>query len=250
MGHVAFLELARSLGLCLVQIADNLPLHPLSSREMEELRDRARAWGIEMEVGTRGLQPENLARYREIARFFHSPILRVVIDAADFRPDREEILGILSRELPHFAERDITLAIENHDRFKARELASIVEAADNPAVGICLDMANSLGALEGVDQVVDALLPHVVNLHVKDVRIERLDHAMGFFVEGTPAGRGMLDTPGIVERIRRRERETGRTCNAILELWPPPEADIGKTIEKEQSWIRESVGYLRTLIED
>ena len=85
----------------------------------------------------------------------------------------------------------------------------------------------------------------MVNLHLKDARIQRLSHNMGFRVEGTPAGQGMLDIPGIIEGVRRLERP----CDAILELWPPPEEDIAGTVEKEQVWVRESVRYLRGLVE-
>jgi L-ribulose-5-phosphate 3-epimerase UlaE len=69
---------------------------------------------------------------------------------------------------------------------------------------------------------------------------------MGFVVEGTPAGQGRLDVPWVLGRLR----EFGRECNAILELWTPPEADIDATIAKEQAWAEASVRYLRTLIRE
>ena len=36
--------------------------------------------------------------------------------------------------------------------------------------------------------------------------------------------------------------------NAILELWPPPEAKLSETIRKEDVWVDESVAYLRQFI--
>ncbi len=113
-------------------------------------------------------------------------------------------------------------------------------------VGICLDTVNSFGALEGPQVVVDTLGPLTVNLHVKDFTIFRASHMMGFTVEGRPAGQGKLDIPWLLGELKRH----GRECNAILELWTPPESSLDETIRKEQQWAEESVTYLRKLIED
>jgi 3-oxoisoapionate decarboxylase len=81
----------------------------------------------------------------------------------------------------------------------------------------------------------------VVNLHVKDFLARRLPHAKGFLIEGCPAGQGLLDVPGLLAELRAR----GRDPNAILELWPPPEAAA-----QEDAWAAESVRYLRRFLPD
>jgi sugar phosphate isomerase/epimerase len=86
----------------------------------------------------------------------------------------------------------------------------------------------------------------VVSLHIKDFTISRAWHMMGFEIAGAPAGRGMLDIPWLLAELRA----AGRDPNAILELWPAPEANVQSTISKEQEWTRESVRYLRNLIPD
>ena len=70
---------------------------------------------------------------------------------------------------------------------------------------------------------------------------------MGFAIEGTPAGQGRLDVPWLLGELKAA---TNRDFNAILELWPPPVADIENTVQKEAAWAVESVNYLRTLISD
>jgi len=58
-----FLHSASLLGIHLVQIADNLPLHELTDTELERLKKEAKELGIDIEVGTRGLidgQIENI----------------------------------------------------------------------------------------------------------------------------------------------------------------------------------------------
>jgi sugar phosphate isomerase/epimerase len=138
------------------------------------------------------------------------------------------------------------LGIENHDRLSASALAEIVDRISSPAVGICLDTANSFGALEGPQWVVQTLGPYVVNLHLKDFTIRREPHMMGFRIEGAPAGQGLLDVPWVLDQLRA----FGRDVNVILELWPPPEPDVAATIAKEAMWRAASIRYLRTLIPD
>ncbi len=239
-----FLDRTNRLGVKVVQIADNLPLHPLTDTELNHVRNQATQHGIQIEVGTRGIRSEHLLRYLELARFFKSSILRVVVDTADHHPTPEEIIATLHSLMPEFAAAGVTLAIENHDRFKVNTLVQIIEAVNSPQLGICLDTVNSFGAGEGPDIVVNALGPYVVNLHVKDYVIKRHHHMLGFEVVGTPAGQGQLNIPRLIETLDRNSHD----FNAILELWPPLEPDLESTIRKENEWVETSIHYLRTLI--
>src|ERR1019366_10796394 len=56
-------------GFDLVQIANNLPMHKLSSAELVTLRDHATRSGISIEIGTVGFEREHLQRYLHLARF-------------------------------------------------------------------------------------------------------------------------------------------------------------------------------------
>lgn len=246
MDCFGLLRFADELGLRVIQIADNLPLHTLGARERAKLCEEARQRDIALEVGTRGIKPEQLRQYIEIARYFGSPVLRAVVDSAGHRPEPDEVVSLIREFLPELKAANITLAIENHDRFKARVLADIIKTLDSPLVGVCLDTVNSFGSLEGPEVVVDTLGPYVVNLHVKEFVVRRVSHNMGFVVTGVPAGQGMLDVPWLLEILQR----FGRTFNAIIESWPAPEATMAETIAKELNWARQSTTYLRTLIKD
>ena len=89
---------------------------------------------------------------------------------------------------PEFKRSGVCLAVENHDRFRAAPLAEIFERVGSPAVGLCLDTANSIGCVEHVETLLRVLGRRVVNLHVKDYRVVRPPHHKGFVVEGRPAG--------------------------------------------------------------
>jgi sugar phosphate isomerase/epimerase len=151
---------------------------------------------------------------------------------------------MLREVLPEFERAGVVLAIENHDRYRAAELRRIVDACGSAAIGVCLDTANSLGCGECVEQVLDAVADVTVNLHIKDFTARRLPHGKGFVIEGTPAGRGLVDIPRVLDRLRA----AGRDVNAIIELWTPPEGTVEASIEKEDAWAEESVRHMRTLI--
>jgi sugar phosphate isomerase/epimerase len=241
---LGLVQRAAACGVHLVQIADNLPLDALSETALAALLRAAATHTVAIEVGTRGIQPNHLLRYLEIARLCQSPILRVVVDTAAHHPEPQEVVALLRTVLPAFEQAGVTIAIENHDRFKVQTLVDIIRAFDSRFVGICLDTVNSFGALEDPERVVEVLSPYVMNLHIKDFRVRRVSHNMGFVVEGTPAGQGMLDILRLLEQLNARD------FNAILELWPPPEADVEATAAKEQEWVQTSVAHLRQYIPD
>jgi len=244
MDALDLLNRAASLGVSVVQIADNLPLGSLTPAELDELAQSAEKLDIAIEVGTRGIAHEHLLNYLRLARLLGSPILRVVVDTPHSHPSDDEVVARIREFVPELERNEVVLAIENHDRFTAQCLALIVERINSSFVGVCLDTVNTLGALQGPEVVVDALAPWTVNLHIKDFTISRVDHLMGFLVEGCPAGQGMLDVPWLLRRIS----EAGRDPNAILELWTTPEATVEETVAKEDRWASASIAYLRQFI--
>ena len=236
---------AASLGLSLVQICDNLPLDQLSPAELDAFERRASELSISVEVGTRGIGLDHLRTYLQLAARLKSPILRVVVDTADHHPPEDEVVHTIKAVIPEFERAGVCLAVENHDRFKVQTLARILDCIGSNYVGICLDTANSFGALEGPDVVVDVLGSRTVNLHVKDFVVRRASHKLGFSIEGRPAGQGQLDIPWLLQALRAQ----GRDPNAVLELWTPPEKTLSATIAKEDAWAVASVEYLRQFVQ-
>lgn len=237
------LDKAVRAGLGLVQFGDNLPIHELPENRLQALKDRATRDGIALELGARGLTTDQLHRYIRLADQLSARLLRFVIDGPGYEPSSEHIIAVLREAVPALTQTGVTLGLENHDRLKAVQLAAIVERVGSERVGICLDSVNSMGAGEGLEQIVGALAPHTVNLHLKDFGIQRLPHLMGFQIDGRPAGQGMLNIPGLLAMIG----QTGRCQTAILEQWVVPEPALADTIAKENRWAEESLAYLRTL---
>jgi len=235
---------AESLNVNLVQFCDNLSLDFFSDSELDELYHIAEKKGISIQIGTKGIDSENLLRYLHIAKKLKSNLVRTLTDTDTYKPDVQEIIKLLKKIEPYYRESNISLAIENHDRLKTLELVSVIRGVNSPAVGICLDTVNSFGSLEGPEVVIDRLLPYTINVHVKDFIIFRESHKMGFRIEGRPAGEGMLDIPLLVKNIKQLNKD----LDLILELWTPFQNNLEETIKLEENWAKKSILYLRGVI--
>jgi sugar phosphate isomerase/epimerase len=235
---------AQRRGINYVEFGDNYPLHRLAADELNNLKQTADQLKIKLQVGTRGLTVSNIERYLPIARNFNSPFLRIVIDDAGYQPTEAEVIKIIITLIPALQQENVQLIIENHDRFRSQALKRIIESTNRDWVGICLDTTNSLGAGEGIYEVVDVLSPYALNLHIKDFKIERKQHKMGFTVSGCVAGEGILDIPWVLKEVGRH----GRCETAILELWSEPKETIEETIAMERERTDKSIDYLKTLI--
>jgi len=240
MSAEELLSRARALGVSVVQVCDNLPLDEASPSLLSGLRARAEQAGISVEVGTRGTRPEHLRRFLRIADSLGARLVRSMITTSV--AEAEADIRIV---LPEFEKSGVVLAIENYEKHGVHSLADMIDRIGSGSLGACLDTVNSLGALEPPREAIDALLPRTASLHVKDFDIVRADHRMGFSVVGTPAGRGRLDIPGLLDAARRN----GRDPNAILELWTPPAGSAEETVAREQQWAKESISFLRRYIQ-
>ena len=241
---VELLQYAAGKDIRFVQFGDNYPLHLLDRHQLNELKNLADHMKVQIQVGTRKLTVENILTYIAIASVLQTDFIRVVIDDDNFQPTENKVIDTIRQLLPHLKQAKLRLAIENHDRFSAFTLKRIIESTDKDMIAICLDTANSMGAGEGLGEVVALLALYTVNLHIKDFRIQRLDHKMGFRISGCIAGTGIVNISSLVQELNKY----GRCHSAILEVWSDPEPTITETIIKEKESVERSIDYLKTII--
>ncbi|MFW5782901.1 MAG: sugar phosphate isomerase/epimerase family protein [Spirochaetota bacterium] len=240
-------ELAGGLGVDVVQIADNLPVHEMPAAERRRLFRQAHELGIDIELGTRGTTLDDLKPYLEISEECGARILRSVPAATIPPGDREgeervaqDLLRDLDGIVAGLEARDLILCIENYEGLPTRTLADVVRTIGSPNVRVCLDSLNSLGRSEGTQSVLQNLAELTANFHAKDYRITRLDHRLSFLVEGTPTGAGELPVPEIIAAIPPES-------TVVVELWTPWQGSIDTTCAVESSWAEQSVLYLRSV---
>lgn len=237
------LDLASQLGVKRVQFADNMPLHHLDADMLKRLSNQAKQCGIALEVGTRGSAPSLLLQYLDIAAILDAKLVRTLLT----EPDLEICRADLAEVLPAYAAADVELALENHGLHTSYDLSDLIRGIGNPVLGCCLDTVNSFGSLEGPEQVIRNLAPHVINLHLKDFVIRRHPHRMGFEISGAPAGQGRLNIPQLWATVKAAAAAAGRQePGVILESWVPWQGSTTDTIRLERQWLEESLIWLRT----
>lgn len=236
------LERCGQLGLRVVQLGPNLQL---DQNRIGELAWRAGELGIEIEAGIAGLGLDQVRHGVDLCRQLSASLLRTVDLYEGGARDAADLEANLRAAVPVLADSGVRLAVENA-LTPARELAAALDAIGSPWLGVTLDTVNSLAIPEGTLEVVDTLARHTLCLHVKDFRVRRAWHMMGFTVEGTPAGQGQLNVPWLLDRLRAE----GRDPNAILELWVPQQGSLEETIALEESWVKESITYLRRFLSE
>jgi sugar phosphate isomerase/epimerase len=237
------LEAAGEMGATLVQFGDNLPLEIMMPDDLQRLRANADAAGIALEVGCRGTSPDRLRRYLDVAQGLGAGLVRTLITEPGL-PGLAAAEPDLRSAVPSFERAGVTLAVENYDAHPVHAFAELIRRIGSPSLGVCLDTLNSLGALESPAGVIEELLPLAASIHVKDFTIRRVEHRMGFAVEGTPAGKGRLDIPGMIAGARAGGRDPG----IVLELWTPWQGSIEATVEMERAWAWESMSYLGRIV--
>ncbi len=244
MTAMDLLQKAKEYQVDVLQIADNLPLEKLSFGEREELAKQAKAWGIQMEVGTKGIRPERILPFLGIAEQMGSPIVRTLLHDETGCPTLAEAEEMLRLFLPELGKRNLILAIENHDFFSVKDLRKLVETLGDEHIRICLDPVNNLAQGESTNDVFAALEEYTVNFHCKDYTIARKPSNLGFDVEGCPAGEGLLDLACCRKHFPQED------LSFVVELWTPWQGDIDATCQMEACWAEISLANLKKIKEE
>lgn len=236
------LRRTRDLGVDLFQICDYPQLLTYSAQEIRDLRVLADDLGMQLELGTRGVLPDHLASYLNLAETLGASLVRSMINTAEHQPSLSEAETLLRTALPAYEDAGITVALETYEQIKSNDLVALVEAVASPSLGICLDPANSVAALENPHDVIDRCAPYVANIHSKDFAFTRRGGWVGFTLEGVPLGTGLLDYGYLLEKVQPHERG----INQIIEHWLPLGETIEDTIRLENSWNTSNLHYLRS----
>ncbi|WP_193105460.1 sugar phosphate isomerase/epimerase [Brachybacterium sp. FME24] len=255
------IDRAARLGCDVFQICDDPRIEAEDPAGLRALRERAEILGIELELGTRTIGREHLARYVDIAEALGARTLRSMIQAPEIAGGAATAADELRATLPRLEASGIALALETYEQVPTATLLAVIEQVDSPLVGICLDPANCVSALEHPKQVVESCAAHTVNLHVKDFAFARQEGWVGFTYSGAPLGDGLLDLDhelsavysGAAPLSGKRSARTDdgpahaarRSPSAIVEHWLPWQGDLETTLATEREWTDRTLAALR-----
>ncbi len=97
----------------------------------------------------------------------------------------------LERAEPLAARHRVQLAVENHKDWRIEEHLGLLEHLGSEWIGVTLDFGNNFSLLEHPHAVAEALAPHVMSTHVKDMALA--EYGGGFLLSEVPLGSGVLD---------------------------------------------------------
>ncbi len=236
------LDKASSHGLEVLQICENINLD-MTIKDYEVLGEAAKRKGIIIELGTNRMDRSTLRKYVQIAELTDSRLLRT---CPQKREPIQRLVKRLRDFLPELRDRGITLAIENSSLgiYNSYDLVEILKQVNDPLVGACVDVANSLGLLEKPLETVKILAPYAKSLHLKDFCIKRAPRGGGFIISGVPLGEGMLNVKAVIDIIKN----SGCSPNVLIEQWMERKSDEEETLKEEERWLKKSIRFLRSIL--
>ncbi len=241
LGIAAQVERAIELDCEVFQICDDPHLDELDDAALAGLRGLADRSGLALELGTRGTDHEHLARQIAMAGALGATMLRSMVTADDLTLGLPNLVHRLGGILPLLDEHGVSLALETYEQIPTSALVHLVNGLNSPRIGICLDPANCVSALEHPRTVVELTAAHTINLHVKDFAFTRADDWVGFRFAGARLGAGMLDLDHELSMVTA----AGRCGSAIVEHWVPWQGDLTATLAIERDWTQASLAGLR-----
>ncbi|GAB3471479.1 TIM barrel protein [Kineococcus endophyticus] len=235
------------LGAAVFQVCDHPDLEALTPELAVALRAAAAERGLVLETGTRGTGVEHLRRHLQHALALGARTVRsmayAVVDGVEDRPTLQESVSRLREVVPEYAAAGVVLGLETYEQIATADLLAVVDAVDDPHLGIVLDPANCVAALEHPRDVVRRLARRVVNVHVKDFRFTRRDGWAGFTLASCPLGEGQLDYRDLLDVV---QPDPARV-HQVLEHWLLPQGDGVATRAVEAEWTERSLRTLEDL---
>jgi sugar phosphate isomerase/epimerase len=231
-----------ALGVGLFQICDYPPIEEYSHDQLRELAELAGELGVQLELGTKGIEPDHLRTYLAMAALLGVPLVRSMLYSPTSRPGLDDAKRMLAEVVPEFEAAGVQLALETYEQVKSADLVDVVASIGSPVLGICLDPGNCVANLEHPRDVVERTAPYVLNLHVKDFAFSRRGGWVGFLYAGAPLGTGLLDYDHLVETTQAREKGLSQ----VIEHWLPWQDDYSETARLEDEWTLSNLEYLRS----
>lgn len=234
-------DVATQLSCDVFQVCDVPELDKADATAVAAIATAAQQRSLTLELGTRGVEPDHLLRYLDLARALDCRLVRSMMSSARGRPSVVDATEQLREVIPAYAAAGVTLGLETYEQYSTDELVSVVRSIDNEHLGIVLDPGNCVARLENPADVINKAAPHVVNLHVKDFAFARAERTLGFIYAGAPLGEGLLEYDAMCDVLDRH----GRDVSHVIEHWLPWQGSYAETCRVEQRWVAAAAGYLQ-----
>lgn len=197
-----FAELAQSMGFSGISLSLNdanyRHLGGKQSERMDRLREYLQSAGMSLEIDTSGTDPEHMREMLGVAARLGATSLRTYTRHQGSPAQMmDDTTHDLQRVMAAAEDAGIVVVLENHEDFTGPEMAQIIETVDHPCLKVLYDYGNSQMVLEDPEAALDAVLPYVYSVHVKDHVMVRAEHAGQLAIDGRPANSNCLTVAGV-----------------------------------------------------
>jgi sugar phosphate isomerase/epimerase len=226
MSALHFLRKASELGLDGVHFCDPRHLESLEYGYVTQLREKAEALGLYVELGTEGTNADHLQNMVRAAHVLGSSVVRTFVGKPrpDSVPAMDGLLSVVAAELaeviPVCERYGVSLAIENHRDLTTRELLRLIEIIGSQWVGICFNTGDLLALLEDPAEAAETAAPMVKSVQLRDYQLAGT--ADGFALVGCALGEGVVDLSGIVDIIAARAPDVALSIGTAVGRRPVP----------------------------
>lgn len=228
-GGPAVVEEARALGVDAVSL-ETCYLAAPTGLDVDRLRgaamglELALSWGAPdgLEFGRNAQALAELVEWIDLAPALGCRLMRVVAAGPRLRayaedwPNAVEPLRIAAARA---SARGIELALENHGDLTAAQIGALLEAIDDPALGVCFDTANAARVGDDVLEATRLLGRYVRMVHLKDVEPpgNAADPVAG--PRSLPYGEGIVPLDSVLDELTAAGFD-GLVCVEIAQLGP------------------------------
>lgn len=214
------LDYAASLKVDTLLLSDLDVFENHTEAHLREIKTKADALGIEIQVGTLSICPasilwsdhfgppeDHLKLTIRIAKALGSSVARCVLGKVEDRKSPggieariAETIQVLKKVRSFATDSGVKIAVENHaGDMQARELVSLIETAGRDFVGATVDSGNATWAMEDPLKNLEILGPYAVSTGIRDSALwESLE---GAILQWTAVGEGVVDFKTYFERF-------------------------------------------------
>ena len=170
-------------------------LSSMNPQQLEAFAGKARALGLDVHLEISSTRKEDVDQVIAIAKAIGTRNIRVY---SRYEGHLSRVMDIIETDLRYLAQQadlhDLYFDFEQHEELKSFEIADLLNRLDHPRLHALFDFGNMINACEQPLPALQALAPHIRQVHLKGVRIVPEQNGFGHY--GVLQGSTEDDLPG------------------------------------------------------
>lgn len=139
---------------------------------LKEIASQIKAWGMYVEVNTKGTTPTHLTNMISICSTLGADVLRTYLDHhRNQRVDIEQAVFDLKQIQPFAKDCGVCITMENHEYETSYQMIDLIDRIGDDNVKLLVDIGNPMMVWEDPVTAVSRMAPYAISAHFKDLTI-------------------------------------------------------------------------------